>query len=103
MVITASSGARFCVSTNVTVALISAWVSQVAKDERLDTGMLATRADLVALLGNDPNARLSTGWRAELLGDGIRRLLDGSAGLTFAREGGLRLITAPTPGNAING
>jgi hypothetical protein len=46
---------------------------------------------------------LSTGWRAELLGDGIRRLLDGSAGLTFAREGGLRLITAPAPGNAING
>ena len=42
------------------VALISAWVSQVAKDERIDTGMLATRADLVALLGNDPNARLST-------------------------------------------
>ena len=40
------------------VALISAWVSQVAKDERIDTGMLATRADLVALLGNDPNARL---------------------------------------------
>ena len=85
------------------VALISAWVSQVAKDERIDTGMLATRADLVALLGNDPNARLSLGWRAELLGDGIRRLLDGSAGLTFAREGGLRLITAPGPDNPING
>jgi ribonuclease D len=76
------------------VTLISAWISQVAKDERIDTGMLATRSDIIALLANDPHARLAVGWRAELLGDGIRRLLDGTAGLTFARNGGLRLIEA---------
>jgi ribonuclease D len=74
------------------VTLISAWVSQVAKTERIDTSMLATRADLVALLSDDPDARLASGWRAELLGDGIRHLLDGRAGLTFDRDAGLRLV-----------
>ena len=74
------------------VTLISAWVSQVARTERIDTSMLATRADLVALLSGDPDARLSHGWRAELLGDGIRRLLEGRAAITFDKEAGLRLV-----------
>ncbi|MEZ5295621.1 MAG: HRDC domain-containing protein [Ilumatobacteraceae bacterium] len=43
------------------VTLISAWVSQVAKRERIDTAMLATRADLTAFLAGDPEARPLTG------------------------------------------
>jgi ribonuclease D len=74
------------------VTLISAWVSQVAKAERIDTAMLATRTDLIELLAGEPNARLRNGWRAELLGDGVERLLAGTAGLTFDRQGGLRLV-----------
>ena len=74
------------------VTLISAWVSQVAKSERIDTSMLATRSDLIALLSGDPDARLANGWRAELLGDGISRLLDGHAALTFDKGAGLRLV-----------
>jgi ribonuclease D len=74
------------------VSLISAWVSQVAKTERIDASMLATRADLVALLSGDPDARLARGWRAELLGDGIQRLLAGRAALTFDKGAGLRLV-----------
>lgn len=74
------------------VTLISAWVSQVAKSERIDTSMLATRADLIALLSGDPDARLAHGWRAELLGEGIRRLLEGRAALTFDKGAGLRLV-----------
>ena len=54
------------------VALISAWISQLARDESVDTALLATRADLVAFLRGDDDARLGNGWRAELLGDGIR-------------------------------
>ncbi len=46
------------------VTLVSAWVSQLARTEKIDTSMLATRADLVALLSNDPDARLAHGWRA---------------------------------------
>lgn len=74
------------------VTLISAWVSQVAKSERIDTSILATRADLIALLSNDPEARLAHGWRSELLGDGIQRLLAGEAALTFDKGAGLRLV-----------
>jgi ribonuclease D len=74
------------------VTLVSAWVSQVAKTERIDTSMLATRADLIALLSGDPEARLTHGWRGELLGDGIRRLLAGRAALTFDKGAGLRLV-----------
>ena len=78
------------------VALISAWVSQLARDEHVDTALLATRADLVAFLRGDDDARLGAGWRAELLGDGIRRLVAGEAGLTFDGQGRLRLIPVAT-------
>ena len=74
------------------VTLVSAWVSEVARAERIDTALLATRADLVALLRGDRDARLASGWRAELLGDGVRSLVEGRAGLTFDGRGGLRLI-----------
>lgn len=74
------------------VTLVSAWVAQLARDERLDTALLATRADIVAFLRGDDDARLASGWRADLVGDGIRRLVGGEAGLTFDGEGRLRLI-----------
>jgi len=73
------------------VTLVSAWVGQLARDERLDPSLLATRADIVAFLRGDDDARLGTGWRNELVGDGIRRLVGGEAGLTFDPEGRLRL------------
>lgn len=79
------------------VTLVSAWVSQVARDARIDTAILATRADLVALLGGDPDARLLQGWRAELLGDGVGRLMEGRAALTFDRGNGLRLVDVVHP------
>ena len=75
------------------VTLVSAWVAQLARDERLDTALLATRSDIVAFLRGDDDARLASGWRAELLGEGIRRLVGGEAGLTFDGEGRLRLIS----------
>ena len=80
------------------VTLVSAWVAQVARDEGIDAAMLATRADLVAFLVGDSAARLAQGWRAELLGDGIRDLISGRAALTFVpagangKPGGLRLV-----------
>jgi ribonuclease D len=75
------------------VALVSAWVSQLAHDERLDPALLATRSDIVAFLREDDGARLASGWRHELVGEGIRRLVAGEAGLTFDGQGRLRLTT----------
>ncbi|MEN9506938.1 MAG: putative ribonuclease [Actinomycetota bacterium] len=74
------------------VTLVSAWVSEVARAQRIDTALLATRSDIVSLLRGDRDARLAQGWRGELLGDGVRRLVEGRAGLTFDGRGGLRLI-----------
>jgi ribonuclease D len=74
------------------ITLISAWVSQVARDARIDTALLATRADLVAFLRGDADARLRSGWRGQLLGDGVTRLMEGRAGLTFDGRGSLRLV-----------
>ncbi len=77
------------------VALVSAWVGEVARAEHIDTALLATRSDLVAFLRGDDEARLATGWRHDLLGDGIRKLVAGRAALTFDGKGGLSLIDVP--------
>ena len=74
------------------VTLVSAWVSQLARQQRIDTTLLATRADLVALLRGDAEARLAHGWRAEVLGDDVKRLVAGEAALSFDGHAGLRLI-----------
>jgi ribonuclease D len=54
--------------------------------------LLATRNDLVALLRGDLDARLTSGWRAELLGSGVRSLVAGKAALTFDGKGSLKLV-----------
>ncbi len=73
------------------VPLVSAWVSQRARDLELETALLATRSDLEDLLRGVPDARLTIGWRAELVGEPIRRLVEGEATLAFERSKGLIL------------
>jgi ribonuclease D len=73
------------------VPLISAWVSQLARDLELETSLLATRSDLEELLRGVDGARLTTGWRAELVGEPIRRLVAGEATIAFERSHGLVL------------
>ena len=53
--------------------------------------MLATRSDIEGLLAGDPDARLLRGWRAELVGDPVRQLVDGEASLAFDGKGNLLL------------
>lgn len=74
------------------VPLISAWVTQRARELQLETALLATRADLEALLRGMPDARLAGGWRAEVVGEPIRKLLSGEAALGFDRATGLILL-----------
>lgn len=71
--------------------LVSAWVSQRARDLELETSLLATRSDLEDLLRGVPDARLTVGWRAEIVGEPIRRLVEGEATLAFDRTVGLVL------------
>lgn len=71
------------------VALISAWVSQMARDLEIDTALLATRGDLEAFLRGDADARLATGWRNAIVGEPIRRLVEGGAAVAFAGGGEL--------------
>jgi ribonuclease D len=73
------------------VALAMAWTAQLARDEAVDTTLLATRSDVVAFLRDDPAARLGVGWRAELAGTALRQLLTGEASLAFDGHGGLVL------------
>jgi ribonuclease D len=73
------------------VGLVAAWVSQLARNLEIDTALLATRADLEALLRGDDDARLAEGWRAEIVGEPVRRLVDGEAALAFNGKGELLL------------
>jgi ribonuclease D len=73
------------------VGLVAAWVSQLARNLEIDTALLATRADLEALLRGDADARLAEGWRAEIVGEPVRRLVEGEAALAFNGKGELVL------------
>jgi ribonuclease D len=73
------------------VTLVSAWISQLSRQLHIDTTLLATRADVEALLRGDESARLTVGWRADVLGQDIRRLVEGRAALSFDGKGGLIL------------
>ena len=73
------------------VTLVSAWVSQLARDCEIETSLLATRADIEALLSGSDGARLRLGWRAEMVGEPIRALVAGEAALAFDGKGGLLL------------
>jgi ribonuclease D len=71
--------------------LASAWISQLASDLRIDSTLLATRADLTAFVRGNRDARLRVGWRRELVGEHLGRLVEGDAALAFAGRGKLSL------------
>ncbi|MEM8923754.1 MAG: HRDC domain-containing protein [Actinomycetota bacterium] len=73
------------------VSLVTAWISQLARDHKLDPALLATRADVEALLKGDPESRLHHGWRADLVGTPIAQLVAGDAAVAFDGDGQLVL------------
>ena len=76
------------------VALVSAWVAQLARTHRIDTALLGTRSDIEELLTSG-TGRLSVGWRAELVGGPVRDLVDGRSALAFEGDS---LILEPRGG-----
>jgi len=73
------------------VTLVSAWVSQAARNLDLDPTLVGTRADIEALVRGDEDARMTVGWRHEAVGEAVADLLAGRAALAFDGRGGLLL------------
>jgi ribonuclease D len=65
------------------VALLVAWVAQLARDQRVDAAVLATRGDLAAYLRRDPDSKLAKGWRAAMVAGPVDALVEGRAALAF--------------------
>ena len=73
------------------VSLAAAWVAQLGRDIGIDPALLATRNDLQSILRGDGKGRATVGWRAQIVGEPVRRLASGDAALAFDGKGGLIL------------
>ena len=73
------------------VTLVSAWIAQAARQLDLDPTILGTRSDIEALVRGDSDARMSKGWRNEIVGESVKELLKGEAALAFDGDAGLVL------------
>jgi ribonuclease D len=70
--------------------LLTAWVAQQARDLSIDGALIATRTDIEAFLRRVPDNRLETGWRAEMVGATVGRIVAGTAAVAY--DGGGRLV-----------
>lgn len=68
--------------TEGVVDLMNAVVRIKSEQSGVAAQLIATRDDLVAFAGGRRDGRLSQGWRHELVGEPLERLLDGELGLT---------------------
>jgi len=71
------------------VALLVAYVAELAASKQIERQLVATRDDVKALVYGRPG-RLDHGWRAAIAGDGLRRLLAGEAVVRLV-DGGRRI------------
>lgn len=84
------------------VALGLALVAHIAAQRQMEPSLLATRADVQSLAAGRTSGRLSSGWRAEIAGEALRRLFAGEAALTGDGSGGVRVV-AVAEGGATEG
>jgi ribonuclease D len=71
------------------VTVVGAWLAQQADELKIDPSVLATRADIAQFL-TDGTGRLASGWRNDIAGEPVRRLLAGEATVSLV-NGGRRL------------
>ncbi len=67
------------------LALINVFLQQVSDEEKLDPALVAKRADVESFL-RDGSGPLSEGWRRELVGARMQRLLAGEIALALQGE-----------------
>ncbi|HET9060247.1 MAG TPA: HRDC domain-containing protein [Acidimicrobiales bacterium] len=79
------------------VALASAWVAQLSRDEEVDASLLATRSDIVEFLSGRDGAKLGRGWRGPLVGAPVRKLAEGKASLALDGHGRLLIEDRAAP------
>jgi ribonuclease D len=72
--------------------LLSAWISQQSRDLSIDSTLVATRSDIEAFLRRVPDNRLQQGWRAELVGATVGRIVAGKAAVAYDGAGRLVLV-----------
>jgi len=74
----------------VAVAVAAGLVRQIADELDFDQSLLANRSDLALLVVGAPS-RLDEGWRHELVGVPVRKLLSGAVAAAFTDDGRLVL------------
>lgn len=79
------------------VTLVSAWITELARQSELDPALLGTRRDIVDLISGAAHARMAHGWRADIVGRDVSDLVEGRKALTFTPERALRLVDVPMP------
>jgi ribonuclease D len=80
-------------------ALVDAMMALVrlrAMEQQVSVSTLAPRREVERLLGDDPEAALRHGWRAQLAGQDLQRLLRGELSLQV-RQGRLEVVDSNTP------
>ncbi len=77
-------------ASQAAVAVCSGLVRQIADELQFDQALLATRADITQLVVGEPS-RLDQGWRRDIAGDPLRRLLAGEVAAAFGPGGQLVL------------
>ena len=77
-------------ASQVAVTVCSGLVRQIADQLEFDQGLLATRTDIALLVVGEPS-RLDQGWRGDIAGTPIRRLLAGEVAAAFRDDGQLVL------------
>jgi ribonuclease D len=82
--------ANEAMASQVAVAVCAGLVRQIADQLNFDQSLLATRADIAQLVTGGPS-RLDQGWRGEIAGNPIRRLLGGDVAAAFEPDGRLVL------------
>jgi ribonuclease D len=81
------------------VSLAQALVRQRSLESRVAVELIATQAELAALVAairrgeNGDHVRVTSGWRRELVGDELRELLAGRRSLGVGEGGRLRVLT----------
>ncbi len=77
--------------------LLSAWVAQQSRDLSIDGSLIATRSDVESFLRRVPDNRLQQGWRAEMVGSTVGRIVAGKAAVAYDGNGRLVLVDVEAP------